>query len=284
MSAPDRPLVATSSDRAMRAYYAARAASYDSIYRKPERQADLRAIEARLPSRFSAAELLEVACGTGYWTRFLAPEARSIIAVDAAVETLTIADSRLCEDEVGRERVRFVVGDAYALPVRSGSFDGAFAGFWFSHVPRVRRRAFVAGLCRALRPGALVVLLDNRYVAGSSTPIARVDDAGDCWQQRPLADGSAQRVLKNFPEPVELDAAIAGFGTAGTFIQWPYYWAFTFRTLAVADRDLSSSPSMVHSPSAAAATAEGNAAAGKSATGKAVADKAAASGDPRQPE
>jgi demethylmenaquinone methyltransferase/2-methoxy-6-polyprenyl-1,4-benzoquinol methylase len=191
-----------------------------------------------LPSQFAATDLLEVACGTGYWTQFLAREARSIVAVDAAVETLTLADERLRQGAFGA-RVRFVVGDAYGLPVRSGSFDGAFAGFWFSHVPRSRRRAFVAGLCDAVRPGALIVLLDNRHVAGSSTPITAVDDAGDCWQHRPLPDGSTHRVLKNFPEPVELDAAIAGFGTAGTIVQWHYYWAFAFRTRAVADRDRS---------------------------------------------
>jgi ubiquinone/menaquinone biosynthesis C-methylase UbiE len=49
-------------------YYAARAPEYDSIYAKPERQADLRLIEAWLAEQCAGKQVLEVACGTGYWT------------------------------------------------------------------------------------------------------------------------------------------------------------------------------------------------------------------------
>ena len=70
------------SELSMRSYYAARAPEYDAIYLKPERQADLRAIEHWLPPVFAGANVLEVACGTGYWTQFLAPVAASVLAVD----------------------------------------------------------------------------------------------------------------------------------------------------------------------------------------------------------
>jgi SAM-dependent methyltransferase len=72
----------SSPDRLMQAYYAARASEYDRVYRKPERQADLRAIEQWVPSRFVAARVLEIACGTGYWTQFIAPVALQVIALD----------------------------------------------------------------------------------------------------------------------------------------------------------------------------------------------------------
>ena len=55
----------------MQSYYAARAGEYDAVYEKPERQADLRQIEQWLPSALYGERLLEVACGTGYWTQFL---------------------------------------------------------------------------------------------------------------------------------------------------------------------------------------------------------------------
>lgn len=50
----------------MQAYYAARAREYDQDCAKPERQADLRAIERWLPPLFAGTRVLEVACGTAY--------------------------------------------------------------------------------------------------------------------------------------------------------------------------------------------------------------------------
>ena len=79
----------------MQGYYAARAPEYDAIYRKPERQTDLRAIEQWLPARFDGARVLEIACGTGYWTQFIASVARHVTALDAAPETLAIAEARV---------------------------------------------------------------------------------------------------------------------------------------------------------------------------------------------
>ena len=207
----------------MQDYYAARAAEYDRVYLKPERQGDLRAIERWLPTFFAGRSVLEVACGTGWWTRVVAPVARSVLAVDAAPETLAIARSRVHADNVA-----LVVGDAYRLPVAAASCDAAFAGFWWSHVPRARLRAFLAGLHAALRPGATVVFLDNRYVEGSSTPLASRDAAGDTWQLRRLEDGSTHRVLKNFPTEAELRAAVAGLAHEVRHHEWQHYWALEY--------------------------------------------------------
>ena len=60
-------------------YYAARAPEYDLVYAKPERQSDLRAIEAWLPPVLGQGSVLEVACGTGYWTRCFAPHLREVL-------------------------------------------------------------------------------------------------------------------------------------------------------------------------------------------------------------
>ena len=125
----------------LQAYYAARAEEYDKVYEKPERQADLRLIERWLPAVLSGKTVLEIACGTGYWTRFIAPVAMSVVAIDSAQETLRIARER-----VPAGNVRFEVADAYALAPHRGGFDAAFAGFWFSHVPLERRREFLRGL------------------------------------------------------------------------------------------------------------------------------------------
>lgn len=139
------------SDSDLRAYYAARAREYDHVYAKPERQDDLREIESWLPGVFHGRSILEVACGTGYWTQFLAPVAGRMTAVDASPETLEVAKSR-----VANASVRFTVGDAFRLPAGEGEFEGAFAGFWISHVPRSRLREFLAELHRTLTSLSLI--------------------------------------------------------------------------------------------------------------------------------
>ena len=212
-------------EASMQSYYAARAPEYDSVYRKQERQPDLRSIEGWLPPRFTGETVLEIACGTGYWTQFIAPSAARIVAVDSAPETIRIAKERVPEGIV-----QFVFGDAYALPVHLGEFSAAFAGFWFSHVPKARRLEFLLGLGKLLKPGSKVVLLDNHYVVGSSSPIAEQDSEGNTYQTRVLTDGSTHRVLKNFPSEAELQASIAGFGESGTFTRWSYFWAFEYVT------------------------------------------------------
>ena len=145
----------------MQHYYAARASEYDKVYAKPERQADLRQIERWLPGVLAGRSVLEVACGTGYWTQFFAPRCARVVAIDSAPETIQVARSR-----VPPEKVAFTVGDAYSLPVQPAPLGAGFAGFWWSHIPRARVGEFLRGFHTALEPGAPVVLLDNRFVAG----------------------------------------------------------------------------------------------------------------------
>jgi ubiquinone/menaquinone biosynthesis C-methylase UbiE len=208
----------------LQSYYAARAGEYDRIYQKPERQQDLRLVERWLPRTLAGKTVLEIACGTGYWTQFIAPLASSVLAIDSATETLQIAAQR-----VPPGRVKFEIGDAYALPGDRGRFDAAFAGFWFSHVPMERQQDFLRGLNTVLDPGAKVVLLDNLHVEGSSTPISGEDAAGNTYQSRTLADGTTHRVLKNFPSEAQMHAlADAGLGQSAVFTQWQYFWAFEY--------------------------------------------------------
>lgn len=212
----------------MQEYYAARAPEYERVYQKPERQTDLRLLEGWLPALFAGKRVLEVAAGTGYWTQFVAPVAAAITVTDGSAETLALAQARIAP----LPQARFLVADAYALPPTLGRFDAALAGFWFSHVPLARRRAFLVGLHARLEPGATVVLLDNRYVPGSNQPISECDAEGNSYQTRRLDDGSVHRVLKNFPGETELCAVIQGIGDNPHYRAYEYFWAFHYTTRA----------------------------------------------------
>ena len=201
-------------------YYRRRAGEYEAIYAKPERQADLARLRERIPRRLAGRRVLEVACGTGYWTALVARTAASIVATDAAEEPMRIAQSK----DHGGHDVRFELADAYALSPVLGRFDGALAIFWWSHVPLSRMGAFLASLHARLERGARVVLMDNLYIDGSSTPIAERDAEGNTYQLRPLADGSQNRVLKNFPTESDLRAALAPHARVFAYEALGYYW------------------------------------------------------------
>src|SRR5262245_51295140 len=81
-------------ETSMAAYYAQRALEYERIYHKPERQADLQELHNLVERTFAGAAVLEVACGTGYWTEVLARSAASVTAVDINEEVLAVARSK----------------------------------------------------------------------------------------------------------------------------------------------------------------------------------------------
>jgi ubiquinone/menaquinone biosynthesis C-methylase UbiE len=198
-------------------YYRRRAGEYEAIYAKPERQADLLLLKKKLAELFRHARVLEVACGTGYWTRVVASAAASVTATDLAEEPMNIARAKAYP----KQNVTFAEADAYALPASLGSFDAALAVFWWSHVPRARIAQFLASLHARLEPGARVVLLDNLYVEGNSSPVCEVDPEGNTYQLRTLADGSSFRVMKNFPTRDELSAHLPG---KVHYRALQYYW------------------------------------------------------------
>jgi SAM-dependent methyltransferase len=209
----------------MNAYYVQRAAYYERVYARPERQADLRAMEAALAAPFAGRIVLEVACGTGWWTPHGARDAAAWLATDLNPETMAVAQRKpmpAC--------VRFETVDAYNFEQIAGSaFDAAFAGCWWSHVPLARLPGWLETLHARLRPGARVIFLDNRYVQGSSTPLTRTDADGNTYQDRTLDDGSVHEVLKNFPTPAQ---AFAMLGPRARNPQWTgyeHYWVLSYR-------------------------------------------------------
>ena len=144
----------------MSSYYAQRAAYYERVYFKPERQAELRAMEAWLTGVFARRKVLEVACGTGWWTPHGARDAKAWLATDLNPETMAVARSKALPACVALASV-----DAYTFAeLGSQTFDAAFAGCWWSHVPLRRLRGWLALLHGRLEPGARVVMLDNSFV------------------------------------------------------------------------------------------------------------------------
>lgn len=201
-------------------YYAERAAEYDEVYRKPERQADLARLRRLLPPLVAGKRVLEIAAGTGYWTQVLSATAAAITATDLNAETIAIATER----EYGPAPVSMQTADAYRLDTVPGDFDLVFCGFWWSHIRRTDVARFLAGVRERTGPGTELILLDNRYVPGSNHPVTRTGPDGDTYQLRQLADGRSYQVLKNFPDRPQLEADLAGKAAGLTWTELEYFW------------------------------------------------------------
>jgi demethylmenaquinone methyltransferase/2-methoxy-6-polyprenyl-1,4-benzoquinol methylase len=218
-------------------YYARRANEYERIYSKPERQADLCVLRQWLRDKCAGHHVLEVACGTGYWTEAIASTASTVTAVDLNQEVLEIARKK----NFPRRNVSFEKQDAYQLSFSSNPFNVGLAMFWWSHVPKSKLTQFLRRFHQALPPDALLLFADNRYVEGSSTPISRRDEEGNTYQLRSLADGSQYEVLKNFPTESELRTTLHGFGNHLTYTSLDFYWTIEERAATTLVQHISKS-------------------------------------------
>ncbi len=208
------------------AYYGRRAPEYDDIYRRrdPARREEQRRLAAAMREALAGRRVLEVACGTGYWTAKVAPAVRALTGVDASEEMLALARRRRL-----LRRVAFVAGDAWELGAVPGRFDGGLAAFWLSHVPRARLGEFLDGFHARLEPRAAVVLADNTFVPGVGGELVRGAGA-DTYKLRLLADGSEHRVLKNYLSDAELTELLAPRSRGLTIERGAAFWWARYET------------------------------------------------------
>jgi demethylmenaquinone methyltransferase/2-methoxy-6-polyprenyl-1,4-benzoquinol methylase len=147
-------------------YYRARAAEYDEWFlregrydRGPQhREAwfnEVGLVETALRNELPRGEVLELACGTGLWTRHLVDRHARVVAVDASPEVIAINRQRVQSD-----RVNYVVADVFAWHPES-RFDAVFFGFWLSHVPREQFEPFWKKVRASLKDGGRVFFVDS---------------------------------------------------------------------------------------------------------------------------
>ena len=208
------------------AYYRDRAKEYEKIYSKPERQQDLIKAGIILQHLFAGKDLLEIACGTGYWTMKIAESACSIHATDINNEVIEIGKQK----EYPNKNVVFSAQDLYSAN-KNQKYEALFGGFIWSHIPVEELPVFIETVHKKVNPGNLIVFMDNLYVEGSNLPVTETDTNGNTYQTRKLGDGSVHRVLKNFPTQEFLVSVIGEKGTAFSFVRLDFFWILSYKTV-----------------------------------------------------
>lgn len=200
-------------------YYDLRAPYYDALYSKPERQADLGELKVHLQQCLAGRQVLEIACGTGYWTQAIAETARHITATDINQSMLGIARAK----HYPAGKVDFSQADMYQL--QPGPYDALFGGFIWSHIPVQELSGWLEHLQRLLPAGGAMVFVDNRFADDSNTPIHSVDAEGNKYQKRFLPDGSEHLVMKNFPDRAQFAQLLPG---GFKLLELDYYWLLEY--------------------------------------------------------
>jgi demethylmenaquinone methyltransferase/2-methoxy-6-polyprenyl-1,4-benzoquinol methylase len=198
-------------------YYRARALEYDKWWmregrfdRGPEANARWFAETSELErvlKRFDPrGNVLELACGTGLWTRHLVHYADTVTAVDAAPEVLAINRAR-----VNHARVRYVEADLFSW-APDARYDACVFAFWLSHVPQPRFAEFWGMVAGCLKPDGRVLFIDSARTARSTAADHILPDDCEDTMTRRLDDGREFQIIKRFYDPPELERALGELG------------------------------------------------------------------------
>jgi SAM-dependent methyltransferase len=188
--------------RTLQNYYRLRAQEYEAIYHRPDpiRQKELAEIAVDMKTALSGRSILEIACGTGFWTAVAVETANCIYAVDISEEMLAIAKAK----ELPKEKVMFCTCDAYSLDSIKGRFSAGLANFWLSHIPKSQLDDFLHQFHGKLVSDAVVFMADNIYIPGLGGELFRKPCSEDTFKLRELSDGSKYEVLKNYYDANQL--------------------------------------------------------------------------------
>jgi SAM-dependent methyltransferase len=149
-------------------------------------------------------DVLELACGSGKFTRELVRHAQTVTAVDGSPRML-----ERNRREVDDSTVSYVNADIFGWqPERL--YNAVFFGFWLSHVPPVTFDQFWALVRSSLRPGGRVAFVDEDDRGTVNDDIHVIEDVPVA--PRTLRDGRRFDVVKVYWDPIELQDRLSSLG------------------------------------------------------------------------
>jgi len=215
------------------AYYQSRAHEYDEWFFRQGRYdrgpglnqqwfKEVEEVHRQLRAFKPEGSVLELACGTGIWTGQLLQHATHITAVDAASEMLAIHRAR-----IKSSAIQYVQADIFdwSPPER---YDAVFFGFWLSHIPPERLKAFWGLVDTAVKPHGRVFFVDSKYEPMSTAKDHRLEGEQATTVTRRLNNGCEFRIVKVFYKPDHLEKQVRKFGWNLTIKETAHYFIYGY--------------------------------------------------------
>ena len=213
------------------AYYRARAGEYDEWFYRVGRYdwgaernakwfAEVETVMQALRSVGKVGTVLELAAGTGNFTKELATLADQVTALDASLEVLEIN-----RDKVKSANVIYQQADLFNWKPDQ-QYDVVFMSFWMSHVPPEKLDGFLDTVRQATKVGGRVYMVDSlRDKTRTSSASNHADyDPESIYHTRKLNDGQEFTIVKMFYDE-SLVAKLAEHGfTASYHTSGDYFW------------------------------------------------------------
>lgn len=203
-------------------YYQKRAAEYDRIYYRdnPERQSELKDLYNLSQGILSNRSVLDIACGTGFWTRIISEQAKEITGIDINQATL---------DEAGKKKyscpVEFINADWRKIPKFNKKFDGLLLTYVLSHVKRQDNKTLLRAVKGIIPSGSPVFICDNNLICEMEKELIWDDEKINTYKLRKLENGEEYTILKNYFNKEELLHTFDSWGKVNQLIFKDYYWA-----------------------------------------------------------
>ena len=194
-------------------YYNERAPEHDLVYmgkgpairqHADEYTKDVAKIK-EMASHFGSGRAIDIACGTGFWSPYYAPNCNHVTFLDQSVAALSECKKRIAALELS-DKPRFIQGDLFDVNLPVSSFDCALIGFLLSHlIPELEERLFDR-LSKIFKPSAQLMLIDSAWSEKREKHRQRSG-----IEERSLEDGRKFRVYKKYFEKSGIDRMFGKF-------------------------------------------------------------------------
>jgi ubiquinone/menaquinone biosynthesis C-methylase UbiE len=198
-------------------YYRARAREYDEWFYRLGRYdhgeeynrawfQDVAALVERVGALGHQQKTLELAAGTGIWTKELVEISDQVVALDASPEVIAIN-----REKVNSDRVTYQQVDLFQW-MPDDTYDLVFMSFWMSHVPPEKLDTFLEQVRQATKIGGRVFMIDSLAAENSSAKNHATFEQHSLYHTRKLNDGREFEIVKVFYDLSQLHERLTAHG------------------------------------------------------------------------